>query len=165
MKKLLAACALACAASTALAANPAHMPMPMQGQQPMQGQHMMPHPSMGQHGQRMSAEEHAASLKQRLQLNDEQTAKVKAIFEAKEKDAQALRDKYKPQLEAYRNDKKKMRDKTHADIEAVLTPAQKEQFKQMPMVGGMCDHNKAGKGPGMPHHPPGGVMPNAPAKK
>ena len=142
MKKLIAICTLSCATGLAFAADPAPTTIPMNGKHMMDGPAMM---AGAHHGQRMSADERANMLKQRLQLNDEQTAKVKKIFEAKEKDAQALRDKYKPQLDAYYADKKKLHDKTHSDIDAVLTPAQKEQFKQMPMGGRMCDgHGKGG---------------------
>lgn len=152
MKHLLLACTLACASTLALAADPAPGP----GAGPM-GPHMMK-----AHGYAKNPDEHAARLKQHLQLSDEQTAKVKKILEAKQKDSQAIRDKYKPQLEAYHADKQKLRDKTHTDIEAVLTPEQKEKFKQHQMKGGMCDYKKGhGMHGGMGKHH--GMMPPQPA--
>ena len=159
MKKLLAACVLACTTTVAFAAHHEH------DGQPAMDKPMMMHG----HGNRMSAEEHANLLKQHLQLNDEQTAKVKKIFEAKEKDAQAINDKYKPQLDAYHADKKKLRDKTHSDIDTVLTAEQKEKFKQHQMQGGMCDHKK-GHGMGGMHkggmmQPPASPAPAKPATK
>jgi Spy/CpxP family protein refolding chaperone len=75
------------------------------------------------------SQQHASHLQKSLQLTDEQTAKVKKIFDGSERQRKALRDKYKPQLDAFRADQKALHEQTHSQIEGLLTPKQLEAFK------------------------------------
>jgi Spy/CpxP family protein refolding chaperone len=75
------------------------------------------------------SQQRATHLQKSLQLSDEQTAKVKKIFEDSEQQRKALMDKYKPQLDALHADGKALREKTHSQIDSVLTPKQQEAFK------------------------------------
>lgn len=83
------------------------------------------------HPQRPDPEAHAAQLQKVLQLSDEQTAKVKKVFESGAQQNQALREKYKPQFEAFRVDMMKQREQTQSQIKAVLTPAQQKAFETL----------------------------------
>ena len=85
-----------------------------------------------------SAAERAAHMQKALQLSDEQTVKVKKVYESSEQDRKALFDKYKPQFEAYRGDMKKQRDQTKTQLNAVLTPTQQAALETM--------HEGRGKG-------------------
>ena len=71
----------------------------------------------------------AAHLQKALQLSDEQTAKVKKVFEDSEKQRNALEAKYKPQFEAFHNDANKLREQTHTQLNGILTPKQKEALE------------------------------------
>jgi periplasmic protein CpxP/Spy len=84
---------------------------------------------------RMSPEERAKQLKEKLQLSDEQTQKVAAILkESREemKAAKAENDKAKEQV---KDQKKEMRKdemkKVDAKIKAVLTKEQLAKFEKM----------------------------------
>lgn len=91
-------------------------------------------------------DEHAAHLQKTLQLSDEQTAKVKKVFEDNAQQRKALDAKYKPQFEAFRADMKKLRDDTHSKLNTILTPKQQQALEaQREHHGGMCPHRK-GKG-------------------
>jgi Spy/CpxP family protein refolding chaperone len=75
--------------------------------------------------------EHAARLQKTLQLSDEQTAKVKKIFEDNAQQRKALQDKYKPQLDAFHGDMKKLHEQTHTQLNGILTPKQQQALDAM----------------------------------
>ena len=135
MKRLILACGLMGAIATAQA-HPEHA-----GRPPLDSQ------------------QRVERLQKSLQLNDEQAAKVKKILENSEQQRKALMDKYKPQLEAFHADTKALRDQTDSQIDGVLTPKQKEAFKeQLKTREGFM---KRMHRPGMPHDD----GPDAPAEQ
>ena len=74
------------------------------------------------------------ALKEKLQLDDAQTAKLKEVqinFEAKNKELDAKMDPLKEQLKALKKEKKSNRDKMNNEIEKVLTPEQLVKFKEL----------------------------------
>lgn len=73
-----------------------------------------------------SPDARAAQLQKVLQLSDEQTGKVKKLFEADAQQRKAVFDKYKPQFEAFHADIKKQHEQTHEQLKAVLTPKQQQ---------------------------------------
>ncbi|HSB96334.1 MAG TPA: hypothetical protein VLC91_07805 [Spongiibacteraceae bacterium] len=120
MKRLILACGLVGAIATANAQPPEHPPIDPQ--------------------------QRAVHLQKTLQLTDEQTAKVKKIFESSAPQQQALMDKYKPQLEAFRADEKALREQVDGQITGVLTPKQQEAFKQLLKDRGKRFKHMHGKG-------------------
>lgn len=149
MKKLLVACSLASMISLAHAAEPAK---PASTTTDMPPQHHM----MKGHHMQKSPTERAAFMKEKLGLTAEQTAKMQKIFEQRDQQRTALREKYKPQLDAYYADKKNLHEKTHGEVKALLTPDQQEKLNAM-HEGKQCDHGKqGGMHEGMKNH--GGAM-------
>lgn len=132
MKKLLLACSLLGVISAANA-QPAQ---PMMTDHP-KGEHM----EMRMHA--FDPAEHAAQLQKSLQLSDEQTAKVKKVFEENAKQRQTLEEKYKPQFEAFRADMKKLHEQTHTQLNGILTPKQQQAFaaQRKGYDGEMCPHD------------------------
>jgi len=123
MKRLILACSLVGAMSLAQAAEPAK-PAASGG---MDGHSHAAHQC--HHHAMKSPAEHAAHMKQKLGLTDDQTAKVQKIFEQRKQQHEALEQKYKPQLDAFHADQKKLHEQTRTDIDAVLTPEQKQKMK------------------------------------
>lgn len=123
MKRLLLAYGLASVMSFAHAVEPTK-PVASGG---VEGQHHGAHQC--RHGMKSPAE-HAAHMKEKLGLTDEQATKVQKIFEQRKQQRETLHEKYKPQLEAYYAEKKKLKQQTHTDLEAVLTPAQQQKLKE-----------------------------------
>lgn len=138
MKRLILACGLASAMSLAHAVEPAK-PVASGG---VEGHH---HGAMQCHHEKKSPAEHAAHMKQKLGLSDEQTAKVQKIFEQRQKQRETLNEKYKPQLDAYYAEKKKLHDQTHTDLSAVLTPEQQQKLKDAHKGGHHGMHGMHGK--------------------
>ena len=136
MKKLLLACSLI-GAMSAVHAQPA--------------QSTMPNPPMGEraamHEHAFDPAEHAARLQKTLQLNDEQTAKVKKVLEDEQQQRKSIQDKYKPQFEAFRADMKKLRDETHTQLNGVLTPKQQQAFEAQRKSFGrdICPNDEDGR--------------------
>jgi Spy/CpxP family protein refolding chaperone len=93
--------------------------------------------------QSLSADTRAAQLQKVLQLSDEQTSKVKKVFEADAQQRKALREKYEPQFEAFRADSKTQREQTHTQLNAVLTPKQQQALEAL-----HNGHDKRGHGVG-----------------
>ena len=126
MKKFLLACALIGAVSAVHA----------QSTQPAPADRPMP-PPMAMHGHEFDPAKRAEYLQKSLQLSDEQTAKVKKLFESDIKKHQAIEDKYKPQFEAFRKDMDKLRDDSHKELDGILTAKQKEAMAtQHPRMSG-----------------------------
>jgi Spy/CpxP family protein refolding chaperone len=93
------------------------------------------------HHEVFDAQQRATQLQKGLQLTDEQTAKVKTIFENAGQQHKALMDKYKPQLDAFRADQKALHEQTQQQISGVLTPKQLVALKQYhDMHGSMHKH-------------------------
>ncbi|HET8711688.1 MAG TPA: hypothetical protein VFM32_09945 [Spongiibacteraceae bacterium] len=136
MKKLLLACSLI-GAMSAVHAQPAQSPMP--------------NPSMGNHNamhaHAFDPAEHAAHLQKTLQLSDEQTAKVKKLFEDEEQQRKSVQDKYKPQFEAFRADMTKLREQTHTQLSGILTPKQQQALEAQRKTFGwdICPTDKDGR--------------------
>lgn len=136
MKKFLFACGLICAISAATA-----QPAPTTA-----ADHPMPTHRMMMHEQAFDPAERAAHLQKTLQLSDEQTAKVKKVFEDNAQQRKALEDKYKPQLEAFHADMKKLHEQAHTQLNGILTPKQQQAFEaQHKTHGGMYSHANGGK--------------------
>lgn len=89
-----------------------------------------------------SADERATKLQKVLQLSDEQTGKVKKVFDADAQQRKALHEKYKPQFDAFHADMKKQREQTHTQLNAVLTPKQQQALETMHDGHGMRGHGK-----------------------
>ncbi|MDB6062695.1 MAG: hypothetical protein JWM78_2798 [Verrucomicrobiaceae bacterium] len=126
MKRFILACALIGSIGLAQAQTPAH------------------------HGEPPAAER-AANLQKILQLNDDQTAKVKKIFESNEQQRKALFEKYKPQFEAFRADQKKLHEQAHAQIAAVLTPKQAQALEALHEAREHGKHHWREHGPDQAH--------------
>lgn len=74
------------------------------------------------------------ALKEKLQLDDAQTAKLKEVhtdFEAKNKALDLKMDPLQEQLKALRKEKKNNIEGMNAEIEKVLTPEQLVKYKEM----------------------------------
>lgn len=82
--------------------------------------------AQGHDKQPLSADTRATQLQKVLQLSDEQTGKVKKVFETDAQQRQAVREKYKPQFDAFHADMKKQREQTHTQLNGVLTPKQQQ---------------------------------------
>lgn len=122
MKKFLTVCSLIGAISLAAIAANAQQPQAANNDQPMEKHRMM-------REHKLDPAEHAAHLQKTLQLSDEQTAKIKKLFEDSEKQRTAIDDKYKPQFEAFHADMKKLHEQTHTQVNGVLTPKQQQAFE------------------------------------
>ncbi len=80
---------------------------------------------------RMTPEERANQLKERLKLNDEQTAKVKNIYSEFFKDMQKLREENTGDRQEMRTTMRKKIEEVDKKIEKLLTDKQKEEFQKM----------------------------------
>lgn len=116
MKKLLLACGLVGLIAGANAQPASTAP----------AAHSEPHAMM--HEKAPNPAEHAAYLQKTLQLSDDQTTKVKKIFEDSAKQRAALAEKYKPQFEAFHGDMNKLHEQTHSQLNGILTPKQQQAF-------------------------------------
>lgn len=129
MKKFLSACSLIGVIS--LGAISAHA-------QPPQGDgSAAKHPALREH--KFDPGERAAHLQKALQLSDEQTAKLKKLFEDSAQQRKSIQEKYKPQLDAFHADLKKLHEQTQAQLNGVLTPKQQQalEAQRKPRGGGM----------------------------
>ncbi|MFT3928904.1 MAG: hypothetical protein QM709_01300 [Spongiibacteraceae bacterium] len=122
MKKFLTVCGLIGAISLAAIAANAQQPQTTNNDQPMEKHRMM-------REHKFDPAERAAHLQKTLQLSDEQTAKIKKLFEDSEKQRNAIDEKYKPQFEAFHADMKKLHEQTHTQVNGVLTPKQQQAFE------------------------------------
>lgn len=136
MKKFLSVCSLIGVISlSAIAAN-AQQTQSTQNDRPF-----AKHAMMREHN--VDPAERAAHLQKTLQLSDEQTAKIKKVFEDNAQQRKTIEDKYKPQFEALHADMKKLHEQTTAQLNGVLTPKQQQALEaQRKQRGGeMCRHH------------------------
>lgn len=89
---------------------------------PAQGQ-----PAMGA----ATAETHLQMLSEKLNLTDEQKAKLKPILQDQEQQMKAVRDDTSLSQEQKIAKKKALHESFHDQINSVLTPEQQDKFKQM----------------------------------
>lgn len=131
MKRTLLACSL-----FGLVAAANAQPAPSDHPTPMEHHMTMHH--------RIDPAERAAYLQKTLQLTDEQTAKVRKIFEDSAQQGKALIEKYRPQLDAFHTDMKKLHEQTHAQINGVLTPKQQQALDAQHKKHGMHEGKREG---------------------
>lgn len=79
---------------------------------------------------RMSAEDRAKMLKERLSLTDEQTKQVQTIYEQSQKEMQDVFQKNAGDRDAMRKAMTDLAEKNDKEIEKVLTDEQKPKFEQ-----------------------------------
>lgn len=130
-----------------------------QQSQPAQGAEHHHHMGTGQgqgmghgHGM-MSVDEHLQMLSQKLNLTDDQKAKIRPILEEHLKDRDTIMKDQSLTPDQKHDKMKASMDAAHAKIDPILNPEQKKQLAQM-----MQDMHGKGHGMGMhghpgPHHP------------
>jgi protein CpxP len=111
-------------------------PPPAQGEE-RHGQH-------GAHGM-PSVDDHVKMLSEKLNLTEDQQAKVKSLFEAQRTQMQALMKDDSLSPDARRDKARSIHDETHAKIRDLLTDDQKKKFDAMQAE--MQEHMRQ-------HHPP-----------
>ena len=86
----------------------------------------------GERGKRFNAspEERANHLKTELGLTDEQTAKVKAVYEKNQEKFKALREDKAGSEEDRRSKFRELMKATVEEISPILTPEQKTKFQE-----------------------------------
>ena len=82
-----------------------------------------------------SPDVHLQMLSEKLNLSEEQKAKLKPIFDEQAKQMKAVRDDTSLTPEQKAAKKKAIHEATHDQINAVLTPEQQEKFKAMKQEG------------------------------
>jgi Spy/CpxP family protein refolding chaperone len=78
-----------------------------------------------------SADAHLQMLSEKLNLTEDQKAKLKPILQDQAQQMKALHDDASLTPEQKAAKKKAIHDTTHDQINAVLTPEQQEKFKEM----------------------------------
>ena len=78
-----------------------------------------------------SPEAHLQMLSEKLNLTEDQKAKLKPIFQDQEQQLKAVHDDSSLTPEQKAAKKKAIHEATHDKINAVLTPEQQEKFKEM----------------------------------
>ena len=79
---------------------------------------------------RMSAEDRAKMLKERLSLNDEQTKQVQGIYEESQKEMQDVFQNNMGDRDAMRKAMQALNDKNDKKIEKLLTDDQKAEYEK-----------------------------------
>jgi protein CpxP len=79
----------------------------------------------------LSVDQHLRMLSERLNLTDDQKAKVKPILEDQTQQMKAVRADSSLSQEQKRAKMKSIHESSHDQINAVLTPEQQAKFKQM----------------------------------
>ena len=82
-----------------------------------------------------SADAHLQMLSEKLNLTEEQKAKLKPILQDQAQQMKGLHDDASLTPEQKAAKKKAIHDTTHDQINAVLTPEQQEKFKEMKREG------------------------------
>ena len=82
-----------------------------------------------------SPEAHVQMLSEKLNLTEDQKAKLKPIFQDQAQQLKAVRDDTSLTPEQKAAKKKAIHETTHDQINAVLTPEQQEKFKTMKQEG------------------------------
>jgi len=85
----------------------------------------------GMHHNGESADQHLQMLTEKLNLTDDQQAKLKPIFEDQMQQMKAVREDSSLSQEQKRAKMKSIHESLHDQISAVLTPEQQAKFKQM----------------------------------
>jgi Spy/CpxP family protein refolding chaperone len=83
------------------------------------------------HQKRASAEQHLQNLTEKLNLTDDQKAKLKPIVEDQMQQMKAVREDSSLSEDQKRAKMKSIHESLHDQINAVLTPEQQAKFKQM----------------------------------
>lgn len=96
---------------------------------------------MGHGHDAMSADEHLQMLSQKLNLSDDQKAKIKPIIEQHLQERQSIMKDQSLSMEDKHAKMKTSMDNAHSQINAVLNDTQKKQFAEM-----MNDMHGEGKG-------------------
>lgn len=78
-----------------------------------------------------SADQQLQTLSEKLNLTDDQKAKIKPILEDQMKQMKALHEDSSLSAEQKRDKMKSIHDTSHEQINAVLTPEQQTKFKEM----------------------------------
>lgn len=87
--------------------------------------------SMGGHPDAMSPEAHLQMLSEKLNLTDDQKAKLKPILEDQAQQMKAVRDDTSLSQEQKKAKKKALHESFHDQINGVLAPEQQTKWKQM----------------------------------
>lgn len=85
----------------------------------------------GMHQKGESAEQHLQMLSEKLNLTDEQKAKLKPILQDQMQQMKAVREDSSLSEDQKRAKMKSIHESLHDQINAVLTPEQQAKFKQM----------------------------------
>ena len=101
-----------------------------QTSQESQGSAPEKHAGMHRHNGE-SADQHLQMLSEKLNLTDDQKAKLKPIFEDEMQQMKAVRDDSSLSQEQKRAKMKSIHESFHDKINAVLTPEQQAKFKQL----------------------------------
>ena len=80
---------------------------------------------------RVTPQERAKNLKEKLELTDDQTAKVESIFVDSQKKMQELRKNVGGDRSAIRDSMKTISEQADKKITDILTDAQKEKYAQV----------------------------------
>jgi Spy/CpxP family protein refolding chaperone len=83
----------------------------------------------------MSPEAHLQMLSEKLNLTEDQKAKLKPIFQDQAQQLKAVQEDASLPPEQKAAKKKAIHEKMHDQINAVLTPEQQEKFKEMKTEG------------------------------
>jgi hypothetical protein len=101
---------------------------------------------MGHGHKMMNADEHLKMLSEKLNLTDDQQAKIKPILEQHLQERQAIMKDQSLSMDQKHEKMKASMDAAHAKIEPILNDEQKKQLAQMMQEGqgmGMHDHKGA----------------------
>jgi Spy/CpxP family protein refolding chaperone len=89
-----------------------------------------------------SPEAHLQMLSEKLNLTEDQKAKLRPIFEDQEKQLKAVHDDPALSQEQKMAKKKALHESIHEQINAVLTPEQQAKFKEMKHEGMEKHHHQ-----------------------
>jgi len=90
-----------------------------------------PNKHAGMHHNGESADQHLQMLSEKLNLTDDQKAKLKPILQDQMQQMKAVREDSSLSQEQQRAKMKSIHESLHEQINAVLTPQQQAKFKQM----------------------------------
>jgi periplasmic protein CpxP/Spy len=90
-----------------------------------------PDKHVGMHHNAESADQHLQMLSEKLNLTDDQKAKLRPILQDQMQQMKAVREDSSLSQEEKRSKMKSIHESLHDQINAVLTPEQQAKFKQM----------------------------------
>ena len=82
-------------------------------------------------GRRFSPEEQIKDLKEKLELTEEQTEKVKTIIEEQSKEMAELRENFEGERFEMRDAMMEIRDETNQEIDLILTDEQQKEYEKI----------------------------------